>query len=165
MTIFTNYSISELNTVIDQALSGITFADHTFLMRKAPKASVCFGDGNVYAEVRCAGNLSAMSVLRILEIPYTVVETWQHPIKGWKLLRFTVTNPSDLLRIHESCGAPDIENRDIETQDWLAAIAVEKLTRNDLVTLAKLAKIPGRSRMTKPELAIALGLPVLPVAA
>ena len=154
-----------IDTAIDQAFIGLSFPDHTFLMRKAPISSACFGDGNVYGEVRCAGNLSAMSVLRILEIPYQVVETWQHPIKGWKLLRFTVTNPSDLLRIHESCGAPDIENRDIETQDWLAAIAVTKLTRDDLVTLAKIAKIPGRSRMTKPELAIALGLPLMPVAA
>ena len=154
-----------IDTAIDQAFIGLSFPDHTFLMRKAPISSACFGDGNVYGEVRCAGNLSAMSVLRILEIPYRVVETWQHPIKGWKLLRFTVTNPSDLLRIHESCGAPDIENRDMETQDWLAAIAVKKLTRNDLVTLARIAKIPGRSLMNKAQLAVALGLSLMPVAA
>ena len=174
-------TLNHVLSLIKSVCEVVEFPSHTFVMRKAPASSACFGDGNVYAEVRCPGSLRAMTPLRVLEIEYTLVETWIHPIKGWRLLRFVATNPADLLKLHEACGNPTIPNRDIETQEWLQAIAFptpvvtpvtlslapakKPLTRNELVILARIAKIPGRSLMTKPELAIALGLPLMPVAA
>lgn len=167
-----------LNVVLDLAVSACqqlvehTFPAHTFVMRKAPKSSACFGDDNVYSEIRCPGNLSAMSVLRLMEIPYTVIETWQHPERKWKLLRFVAHNPADLLKLHEACGNPTIPSRDLETQEWLQAIAfptpvaaAKSPTRDELVTLAKIAKIPGRSRMTKDQLIEALRNASVPIAA
>ena len=145
--------------------SVLSFENHTFLIRTAPPQSRYAGE--VCAEIRCPGNLKALDAVRQAGVTISELERWVHPVKGWKLLRFTA-NPADLLKLHEICNAPDIERLDVETQSHLAtmslSIAVEALTSQSVRELRALAVgvgIPGVSRMKKVELLVALTIPAV----
>lgn len=137
----------------------MSYQNHTFLIRTAPARSA--HAGTVCAEIRCPGNLKAKQVLRELGVDYTQLETWVHPVKGWKLLRFTASLESYLM-LHEACTAPD-EQYHAETQEHLATMALaakaEALSPKSVKELKNLAKQHGIKvikGMKKADLLLAL---------
>lgn len=150
-------TVSTLCSLISAPAS---FENHTFLIRVAPPQSRYAGE--VCAEIRCPVDEKVFAAINAAGVTISELERWVHPVKGWKLLRFTAS-PSDLLKLHEVCNAPDIESLDIETQSHLAtmslSLAAEALTFQSLKELKALAQslgIAGVSRMKKVELLVAL---------
>ena len=153
------------SSIIVDASVPASFENHTFLIRTAPPQSRYAGE--VCAEIRCPGDLKALDAVRQADVTISELERWVHPVKGWKLLRFTAS-PADLLKLHEVCNAPDIERLDIETQSHLAtmslSLASEALTSQSVKELRALAKsvgIAGVSRMKKIDLLAALTIPAV----
>ena len=135
------------------------YDDHTFVLRSAPNASEF--RGQVCAEIRCPGSMKAKQPLRELGINYSQLETWVHPILGWKLLRFTAS-PADLLRLHEACLSPNLSAVDDETQRHLCefvSVPTADLSAKNVRELRKLAQdlgITGVSKMKKADLIAAI---------
>lgn len=140
------------------------YPDHTFVVRVAPAQSAYAGQ--VCCELRCPGNLKVMQPLKDMGIDYARVEWWQHPVKGWKLYRFSAPI-ADLLKLHEACAQPDIDAINQETHRHLAEMSIDiaaqhidSYTVKQLRDLAKQAGITNVSRMKKADLLAALTMPV-----
>ena len=137
------------------APTALVYDNHTFVLRTAPNASEF--RGKVCAEVRCPGSMKAKQPLRELGISYSQLETWVHPILGWKLLRFTAS-PADLLRLHEACVSPNLPAIDDETQrhlcEFVTAPTADWSDKNvkQLAAIAKKLGIKGASKMKKAAL-------------
>ena len=135
------------------------YDNHTFVLRTAPNASEF--RGQVCAEVRCPGSMKAKQPLRELGIPYSQLETWVHPVLGWKLLRFTAS-PADLLKLHEACQSPNLPAIDDETQCHLCefvSVPTADLSAKGVRELRKLAQdlgIKGAAKLKKADLIAAI---------
>lgn len=100
----------------------IQYFAHTFVLRSAPAQSSVAGE--VCGEIRCSMNHSAIRPLNQLGIEAEILEKYQHPVLGWKVLRFRTTIDG-YSKLMEACRPSDIDDRANETEDRLAAMIVD----------------------------------------
>jgi hypothetical protein len=103
-------------------MANIQYLAHTFILRTAPAQSSVAGE--VCGELRCSMNHSAIRPLNQLGIEAEILEKYQHPIGGWKVLRFRTTIDG-YTKLIEACRPSDIDERADETEDRLAAMIVD----------------------------------------